>query len=199
MTPTTRLVITVATVVVLALAAMAIAGCFARRPPRTGAVDVHAFTLTANEGSAYPLARHRGQALVIVNTASKCGYTGQYAGLQALSERYRERGLIVIGVPANDFLWQEPGDDAAVRRFCSATFGVSFPLMGKSRVTGRGMLPLYAWLTGESARPGRIRWNFTKFVIGRDGRVVERFGPATEPDDATMVAAIERALADPSP
>ncbi|MBA3845168.1 MAG: glutathione peroxidase [Planctomycetes bacterium] len=193
-----KVAITVATLVVLALAAAALAGCFARRPPRTGAADVHAFTLTANDGSAYPLAQHRGQALIIVNTASKCGYTGQYAGLQALSERYRDRGLMVIGVPANDFMWQEPGDDAAVQQFCSTKFGVTFPLMKKSPVTGRDMLPLYAWLTGESARPGRIRWNFTKFVIGRDGRVVERFGPGTEPDDAAMIAAIEAALT-PSP
>ncbi len=189
-----KLVITVATLVVLALAAVAIAGCLTRRPPRTRAADAHAFTLTAIDGAPYPLAQHRGQALLIVNTASKCGYTGQYAALQALSERYRERGLVVIGVPANDFLWQEPGDDAAVQQFCSTRFGVTFPLMRKSRVTGRGMLPLYAWLTGESVRPGRIRWNFTKFVIGHDGQVVERFGPGIEPDDATMLAAIEAAL-----
>ncbi len=194
MTPTMKLVVTVVALVVLALAGMAIAGCFSRTPARTGASEAYAFALTANDGTSYPLAQHRGQALLIVNTASKCGYTGQYAGLQALHERYRERGLVVIGVPANDFLWQEPGDDAAVKAFCSVKFGVTFPLMTKGVVTGRDMLPLYAWLTCESARPGRIRWNFTKFVIGRDGRVVERFGPKTEPDDAAMIAAIESAL-----
>ena len=116
----------IAAAVLLALAgAWWLVGC-ARRPPATGAADVHAFTLTANDGAAYPLAQHRGRTLLIVNTASKCGYTGQYAGLQELHRRYAERGLVVIGVPANDFLWQEPGDDAAVREFCSTKFGVTF-------------------------------------------------------------------------
>lgn len=175
-------------------AAWWLVGC-ARRPPATGAADAWAFALVANDGTPTPLDAWRGRPLLIVNTASRCGFTAQYAGLQALHERYAARGLVVIGVPANDFLWQEPGDDAAIRSFCDARFGVSFPLMAKVRVTGAGQHPLYRWLTGESARPGAIRWNFTKFLVGRDGRVAERFGPKIDPLDPAVIAAIEAALA----
>ncbi len=179
--------------VALAVIAFAIVACRSRGTP-TGATDAYAFTLTANDGTPYPLAQHRGQPLLLVNTASRCGFTTQYDGLEALHRRFAARGLVVICQPANDFLGQEPGNDQEIGEFCRVRFGVTFPLMAKAPVSGQAALPLYRWLTGESAQPGLIRWNFTKFVIGRDGRVVARFGPSTDPAAPDVAAAIEGAL-----
>ena len=145
-------------------------------------------------GKPHPLAQHQGKVLLIVNVASKCGYTGQYAALQSLYEKYRDRGLVIIGVPANDFLWQESGSNDQIATFCSTTYGVKFPMMAKVEVTGDNRDPLYWYLTRDSARPGKIGWNFTKFLIGRDGKVVERFGSSTEPDAAEVIQAVEQAL-----
>jgi glutathione peroxidase len=185
----------VSAAVALIAIAWLLSGC-RRSPPASGAADISAFTLAANDGSPYPLAQHRGQVLLIVNTASGCHYTSQYAGLEKLWERYRARGLVVIAVPSNDFLWQERGDDAQIRSFCSTRFAVSFPLMAKARVKGDEAIPLYRWLTRESPRPGKIGWNFTKFLIGRDGKVHERFATSIEPEAPEVIAAIEKALAE---
>lgn len=157
------------------------------------------FTLRAIDGSPHPLAQYRGRVLLIVNVASKCGFTGQYAALQALYDRHRASGLVVIGVPANDFLWQEPGSDADIAAFCRTTYGVTFPMMAKTEVKGSGINPLYRWLTEKSPFPGAISWNFNKFLVGRDGAVAARFGSRTAPDDAELVRAVERALALPAP
>lgn len=158
----------------------------------TGPLD---FTLRSIAGDDYPLAQHRGRVLLLVNVASKCGFTGQYAGLQALYERHREAGLVVIGIPANDFLWQEPAKDGEIAAFCKREYGVTFPMMAKTTVKGGDITPLYAWLTRSSPFPGAISWNFNKFLIGRDGRVAARFGSRTGPDDAELVKAVEAALA----
>ena len=153
------------------------------------------FTLTDIAGKPYPLDQHAGQVVLLVNVASKCHFTAQYAALQALHVRFHDRGLVVIGVPANDFFGQEPGAEAEIKTFCSTTYGVSFPLMAKVHVRGDGICPLYQHLTIESAKPGKIGWNFTKFLVGRDGLVADRFGSTTAPDDPRFISAVEQALA----
>jgi glutathione peroxidase len=164
------------------------------RVPATGASSVHEFTLVAGDGGSYPLARHRGEVVLLVNTASRCGFTPQYEGLQRLQERCGARGFTVLALPCNDFLFQEPGADAAIGAFCATRFGVTFPVLAKLHVRGRRIAPLYRYLTRESARPGMIRWNFTKFLIGRDGAVVERFSPRVRPEDPRVLEEIEAAL-----
>jgi glutathione peroxidase len=176
-------------------------GCLPRREyraevPRLRIADsLFEFVLDDIHGRPYAFDQHAGQVMLLVNVASRCHFVGQYAALQSLHERFQARGLVVVAVPCNDFLSQEPGSGAEIQRFCSTTYGVTFPIMAKSTVTGKDISPLYWHLTGESARPGAIRWNFTKFLIGRDGRVVERFGPMTAPDAPAVVRAIEQALA----
>ena len=180
--------------VVIGAAAFGISACGSRGEHVPVATSVHGFILTDIAGKPHPLDQYRGKVLLIVNVASKCGYTGQYAGLQALYEKYRGRGLIVIGIPSNDFLWQEPGSNEDIATFCATKYNVTFPMMAKVEVTGDERIPLYWYLTRDSAKPGKIGWNFTKFVIGRDGAVVERFGPGAEPDAAEMTTTIEGAL-----
>jgi glutathione peroxidase len=183
------------------VAALGLSACASRAERRAAKPHVHVadsafeFALDDIHGKPYDFAQHTGKVLLIVNVASKCGFTPQYKALQALDEKYRERGLVIIGVPANDFLWQEPGDNDQIAQFCSTTYGVTFPLMAKVAVTGAGQHPLYWWLTNDSARPGPIRWNFTKFLTGRDGKVVARFGPSTGPDAPSVITAVEGALA----
>lgn len=187
---------------VLAIAlGIAAYGCTQRADTPTSRIPIaHSpleFTLTDIAGKPYPLEQHAGQVVLLVNVASQCHFTAQYQALQAVYERYRDRGLVVIGVPANDFFGQEPGVEAEIQKFCSTTYGVTFPLMAKVSVRGVDMCPLYQHLTTESARPGKIVWNFVKFLVGRNGQVAERFGSTTAPDDAGVIAAVERALAAP--
>ena len=156
--------------------------------------DFSARTITGEDSS---LRDYAGKVAVVVNVASKCGLTPQYAGLEKLYETYRARGLEVLGFPCNQFAGQEPGSDAEVQEFCKLRFGVSFPLFSKIDVNGAARHPLYAWLSAEDAAPegpGDIKWNFGKFVVGRDGRVKARFAPTTAPDDPAFTAAIEKAL-----
>jgi glutathione peroxidase len=151
----------------------------------------------ALQGGAADLAQYAGKAVLIVNVASKCGLTPQYAGLERLQERYAERGFTVLGVPCNQFLGQEPGSAQEIAEFCSATYGVTFPMTEKVEVNGEGRHPLYERLVGfadAGGHSGDIRWNFEKFLVGRDGVVVARFSPQTEPEAPEVVAAIERAL-----
>ncbi len=182
-----------------------ITACVSRAEARAARPHVHVadsafeFTLDDIHGKPYDFSQHSGKVLLIVNVASKCGFVGQYEGLQKLYERYRERGLVIIGVPANDFLWQEPASNGEIAQFCSTKYNVTFPMMAKVEVTGSGQHPLYWWLTEDSAKPGPIRWNFTKFLIGRDGRVAERFGPGTKPDALEVITAVEQALQSKAP
>ncbi|MGW3112006.1 glutathione peroxidase [Streptomyces sp. NPDC001091] len=151
----------------------------------------------ALQGGSAELSRYAGQAVLVVNVASKCGLTPQYAGLERLQERFGGQGLTVLGVPCNQFMGQEPGSAEEIAEFCSATYGVSFPLTEKVEVNGDGRHPLYDRLTGfadAEGHTGDIRWNFEKFLIGRDGRVVARFAPQTEPESAEVVAAVEAQL-----
>jgi glutathione peroxidase len=157
--------------------------------------SVYDFTATGIDGTDVPLDRFRGQALLIVNTASRCGYTGQYAGLEALHEKYADRPFQVLGFPCNQFGAQEPGRAAEIAAFCSSTYGVRFPLFDKIEVNGPNRHPIYAWLTEQKRGflgSRDIKWNFTKFLTDRDGQVVARYAPQVEP--ATLEPEIERLL-----
>ncbi len=162
------------------------------------AADAHTvydFTAQTLDGQPAPLEAYRGQVLLIVNTASKCGFTPQYAGLETLWKTYKDRGLAVLGFPCNQFGAQEPGDAGEIASFCSLTYDVSFPMMAKIDVNGPGVHPLYAWLKRQKKGllgSESIKWNFTKFLIDRGGAVIGRFGPTVEPKDLSR--AIEAAL-----
>ena len=148
------------------------------------------------DGKETSLKAFAGKVVLAVNVASQCGNTPQYAGLQSLSEKQNDKGLVVVGIPCNDFGAQEPGTNEAIKAFCSSNYQVTFPMMDKLHVKGPEQHPLYKELTGPGAAfPGNVRWNFGKFLIGRDGSVVARFEPDVEPDDAKLVKAIEDALA----
>jgi glutathione peroxidase len=148
----------------------------------------------ANDGREVPLAEFEGKLLLVVNTASKCGFTPQYEGLEALYRRYQDRGLVVLGFPCDQFAHQEPGSDAEIAAFCKLRFGVTFPLMSKVDVNGPGTHPVYKFLKARaSGAPGkRIKWNFTKFLVSRDGKSAVRYAPSVEP--AKLEADIEAAL-----
>jgi glutathione peroxidase len=155
-------------------------------------VEIEALT-----GGPANLAQYAGKAVLVVNVASKCGLTPQYTGLEKLQERYADRGFTVLGVPCNQFLGQEPGTAEEIAEFCSATYGVTFPLTEKVEVNGEGRHPLYERLVDVAdaeGHTGDIRWNFEKFLIGRDGTVVARFSPQTEPESDAVVTAIEAQL-----
>lgn len=154
--------------------------------------SVYDFSADTITGESQTLSAYEGKVLLIVNTASKCGFTRQYAGLQDLYEAYKDRGLIVLGFPANNFLGQEPGTNEQIAEFCSLNFGVTFPMFGKLSVKGGDIHPLFAWLTAQSGK--KVSWNFNKFLIGRDGQLIEHFGSRTAPDDKKLIAAIEAAL-----
>ena len=158
-------------------------------------MNAYDFTAQTLDGKPAPLADHRGDVLLIVNTASKCGFTPQYAGLEELWRKYKDRGLTILGFPCNQFGGQEPGNAEEIASFCSLTYDVSFPMMAKIEVNGAGADPLYAWLKHEKKGllgSEAIKWNFTKFLIGRDGEVGARFAPHPEPK--ALESAIEAAL-----
>ena len=142
------------------------------------------FKATTIDGRETDLSEYEGEVVLVVNTASQCGLTGQYAGLQELYDTYRDRGFTVLGFPCNQFGEQEPGDETEIASFCERNYGVSFPMFAKVDVNGDDAHPLFAWLREEKSGllPGdAIKWNFTKFLVGRDGRVVKRFAPTTDP------------------
>ena len=140
------------------------------------------------------MATFKGKAVLIVNVASRCGFTPQYEGLEKLYENYKEKGLVVLGVPSNDFGQQEPGSDAEIKAFCTSKFGVTFPLLSKGRVIGQGRLPLYDFLV-KSTGGEEVGWNFEKFLVDRSGNVVGRFDSNVKPSDPKLVKAVETALA----
>jgi glutathione peroxidase len=159
------------------------------------AANLYDFEVTRIDGQRVSLAQFRGQVMLIVNTASACGFTPQFAGLQALHTTYGERGLAVLGFPCNQFGRQDPGSNESIGQFCQRNYGVSFPMMAKIDVNGDGAAPLYQWLTEQA--PGllgtrAIKWNFTKFLVGRDGRVIRRYAPTDKP--AKLARDIEAAL-----
>ncbi|MDQ0737008.1 glutathione peroxidase [Arthrobacter agilis] len=162
--------------------------------------DLYEIDLTMTDGTRTSFGAFRGRPVLVVNVASKCGFTPQYAGLEELYGKYAGEGLVVLGMPCNQFMGQEPGNDDEIAAFCSTTFGVTFPLMSKGDVRGKDQHPLYGQLTKfrNGVLPGLVKWNFEKFLVDREGAVVARFAPTVEPDAPEVVAAIEDALARPA-
>lgn len=159
--------------------------------------SIYDFTMKSIDGQQVSLKSYNGKVVLLVNVASRCGYTPQYAGLEAVYEKYKDRGLVIVGVPANNFLWQEPGTNEEIKKFCSTKYNVKFPMMAKVSVRGDDETPLYRFLTDKSANPkvgGDIKWNFTKFLFDRNGNPVARFEPAVKPDSPEVAAAIEATL-----
>jgi glutathione peroxidase len=160
------------------------------------AAPLHDLAVTDIDGKPGTLAPFKGRVLLVVNVASECGLTPQYQGLEALFAKYRAKGLTVLGFPCNQFGAQEPGSNAEIKKFCSTSYQVTFPLFAKTDVNGANRHPLYAALAGKSSPfPGDVRWNFEKFLVGRDGTVLARFAADTDPDTSELIKAIEAALA----
>lgn len=162
-----------------------------------GPAGAHAFSFTDIDGEPMPLERFAGKAMLVVNTASRCGFTRQYSGLQELWSAYRDRGLVVIGVPSNDFGQQEPGSNAAIKDFCEVNWNIDFPLAEKSVVRGPQAHPFYAWARSELGDTNAPRWNFHKYLVAPDGRLVQAFASGIEPDSAELREAVERVLPAP--
>lgn len=158
----------------------------------------HDFEFASLDGKPIKLSQWKGKAVLVVNTASECGYTPQYAGLQTLWQANKAKGLVVLGVPSNDFGAQEPGDEAAIGKFCRARYGVDFPLTAKQKVIGGGAHPFYRWIAEELGEAGSPRWNFHKYLIGRDGALAGAWPSSVAPDAEELTAAIGEALAVPA-
>ncbi|HWG21811.1 MAG TPA: glutathione peroxidase [Terracidiphilus sp.] len=159
--------------------------------------NIYDFTMKSIDGQPVSLSTYGGKVVMVVNVASRCGYTPQYAGLQSLYEKYKDRGFVIVGVPANNFAQQEPGTNEEIKKFCSTKYNVTFPMMAKVSVKGDDKAPLYQYLTSATLDPqfgGDIKWNFTKFLVGRNGKLVARFEPAVTPDSPEVTAAVESAL-----
>lgn len=159
---------------------------------------VYDFALNSIDGQATPLSTFKGKVVLLVNVASRCGYTPQYAALESLYEKYKDRGFVIVGIPANNFGAQEPGTNQEIKTFCTSKYHVSFPMMAKVSVKGSDITPLYQFLTDKSVNPGtggEIGWNFTKFLVDGNGKVVARFDSAVEPDSPQVSSAIEKELA----
>ncbi len=158
---------------------------------------LHDFSLTDIDGNEKKLSDFDGKAVLVVNVASKCGLTPQYDGLQRLYDEFRHQGLEVLGMPCNQFMGQEPGTEAEIKEFCEVQYGVTFPLFGKVEVNGEGRDPLYAWLCASDVGPeeaGDVKWNFGKFLIGRDGQIAARFSPQVEPCSDELKSAVRKLL-----
>ena len=161
------------------------------------ASSIHDFTLNSIDGQPTSLAQFKGKVVLLVNVASKCGYTPQYEGLESLYRKYKDRGFVVLGFPANNFLWQEPGTNEEIKAFCTRKYGVTFPMFAKVSVKGKDKTPLYRFLTDKKANPatgGEIGWNFTKFLVDREGKATARFGSSVTPDAPELLRAVEGAL-----
>ena len=161
--------------------------------------SIYDFSMRSIDGDQVSLGAYKGKVVLLVNVASKCGFTPQYTALESLYEKYKDRGLVIVGVPANNFMSQEPGTDAEIKSFCTRKYSVTFPMMSKVSVKGADETPLYRFLTDPANNPvtgGEVKWNFTKFLIGKDGRIRARFEPGVTPDSAGIGAAVEKALAE---
>jgi glutathione peroxidase len=174
---------------------LAVAGCSS---PRSASADGLLDTASALAGRRRPVGQaYAGNVVLVVNTASKCGFTPQFEALEALHAKYKADGFAVLGFPSGDFKAQEFDDEKQIQEFCTTNFGVKFPMFAKLEVNGAGRAPLYQWLTSEPTAPdgpGDIKWNFAKFVVDKQGRVVARFSPMVKPDAPELVAAVEKAL-----
>ena len=157
---------------------------------------VYNFTLNSIDGKPAPLADYQGKVVLLVNVASQCGYTPQYSALEAIYEKYKDQGFVILGFPANNFGAQEPGTNEEIKTFCTRKYSVTFPMYSKISVKGADQAPLYSYLTKETGTgiAGDIKWNFTKFLVDREGKVIQRFEPAVTPDSKEVTAAIEKQL-----
>jgi glutathione peroxidase len=160
------------------------------------APNIYNFTLPSLDGEPLPLANFKGKVVMLVNVASRCGYTPQYTGLEALYEKYKDQGFVILGFPANNFGGQEPGTNQEIKKFCSTKYSVTFPIYGKVSVKGDDETPLYQYLTKQAdpTHTGDIKWNFTKFLVDRNGNVAQRFEPAVTPESKEVVTAVEKLL-----
>ena len=160
------------------------------------ASSIYDFTLPSIDGKPSPLANYKGKVILVVNVASRCGFTPQYTALESTYEKYKDQGFVILGFPANNFGHQEPGTNAEIKTFCTTKYNVTFPMYSKISVKGEDEAPLYQYLTKDAnpAVAGEIQWNFTKFLVDRSGHVVNRFEPDVTPDSPQVIAAIEKAL-----
>ena len=156
--------------------------------------NAHSFSFTSIEGKPLPMSSFKGKAVLLVNTASACGLTPQYKGLEALWKARKDKGLVVLGVPSNDFGAQEPGSETQIKEFCEARYGVDFPLTSKEHVIGGAAHPMFKWIAGELGEGAAPKWNFHKYLIGKDGSIAGTFGSRTEPDAPELTQAIDAAL-----
>jgi glutathione peroxidase len=164
---------------------------------QAGAASLYDYRLDDIDGKPVSLQQFRGNVLLIVNTASRCGFTYQFEGLETLYKKYKDAGFVILGFPSNDFFGQDPGTNKEIKDFCTLSYGVSFPMFSKIKVTGKDMHPLYRFLTEKGTNPrfsGAISWNFNKFLIGRDGAILARFRTQDEPQSAALRSAVEAAL-----
>ncbi|MBN2162645.1 MAG: glutathione peroxidase [Pontiellaceae bacterium] len=176
---------------------MLLNGCIAQKQKEVPVTDFYSIEANTITGQSVKMGQYKGNVLLIVNTASKCGFTGQYAGLQELYEKYKDQDFLILGFPSNDFLKQEPGSNEEIAAFCTKNYGVTFPMFEKIVVKGDGQHPLYAYLTSTQTNPefeGEISWNFNKFLISKDGKIVNRFDSRTKPDDKGLVQALKAEL-----
>ena len=186
--------IMVSLAVVLAVGLVSI-GVFKDPAPTSGEKSVYEFTMKTIDGEEKPLSAYEGKVLMIVNVASKCGYTPQYEGLQKLYESYKDKGFEILGFPANNFLWQEPGTDNDIKEFCSLEYGVTFDMFSKISVKGSDQHPLYTFITNDPAVEGAVKWNFQKYLVDRKGKLVAKYMSAVEPLDEEVTAKVEALLA----
>jgi glutathione peroxidase len=168
----------------------------ASTPSSTSAAvtSIHEFTMNDIDGKPKKLDSYKGSVVLVVNVASKCGYTPQYEGLEKVYKQYKDKGFVVLGFPANNFMGQEPGTEAEIKQFCSSKYNVTFPMFSKISVKGSDMHPLYQYLTQNSAPTGDVKWNFGKFLVGKDGKVIARFDSGVKPDGEELTLAIEKAM-----
>ncbi len=157
---------------------------------------LYSFSMKTIDGKDKPLSEYKGKVLMIVNVASKCGYTPQYKGLESIYEKYKDRGFMILGFPANNFLWQEPGTNDEIKQFCTLNYGVTFDMFSKISVKGSDQDSLYQYLTKKSSVPGAVTWNFQKYLIDRKGNVVEKFAPGTGPEEKEVIDKIELLLSE---
>jgi glutathione peroxidase len=185
----------------LAVAAVAVSAVVSHAAAKKPVAPALNFTMKDIDGKEVPLSKFQGKVLLVVNVASRCGNTPQYSALQGAYEKYHKQGFAVLGFPANEFGQQEPGTEAEIKEFCTAKYNVSFPMFSKIVVKGEGQAPFYHYLTDKQSNPtygGDIEWNFAKFLINRKGEVVARFPAKMNPASPEIVAAIEKALAEPA-
>ncbi len=171
--------------------------CAAASMAAAQASSIYDFTMKSIDGQQLSLSSFKGKVVLLVNVASKCGFTPQYSALESVYEKYKDRGFVIVGVPANNFAQQEPGTDAEIKQFCTNKYNVTFPILSKVSVLGDDKTPLYVFLTDKSTDPkfaGDIKWNFTKFLFDRNGNPIARFEPPVKPDAPEVISAIEGAL-----